>query len=158
VPLWRQAPRTSAKPFATRRVRVTADGSRDPARATGKLRAGRVLSNTAQGSAHASEGICMDRDFDQGRQVYSVLRDLLTGVVLLILTVQAEIRLPGDGAVTGVGAWLSATSAYFAYRAALYLRRAEAYPRDPAARSALRKRWRSLSRAQRKAPQERTAS
>jgi hypothetical protein len=101
----------------------------------------------------------MDRQPDQGRQVYSVLRDVLTGVVLLILTVQiAEIRLPGGGAVTGVGVWLSVASAYFAYRAALYLRRGQAYPQDHEARSALRRRWRSLSKAQPKAPQERTAS
>jgi hypothetical protein len=101
----------------------------------------------------------MDRDPDQGRQVYSVLRDVLTGVVLLILTVQiAEIRLPGGGAVTGVGVWLSATSAYFAYRAAVYLRRGEAYPREYIIRDALQTLWRSLSRAQPKAPQERTAS
>ena len=101
----------------------------------------------------------MDRDPDHGRQVYLVLRDLLTTVVLLVFIVRiAEVRLPGGGAVTGVGMWLSAGSAYFAYRAALYLRRGEAYPQEPVVRGALRKRWRSLSRAQPTAPQERTAS
>jgi hypothetical protein len=101
----------------------------------------------------------MDRQPDQGRQVYSVLRDVLTGVVLLILTVQiAEIRLPGGGAVTGVGVWLSVASAYFASWAALYLRRGEAYPRGYVIRGALQTLWRSLSRARPKAPQGRTAS
>jgi hypothetical protein len=89
----------------------------------------RVLSNIAQDCDLACEGICMDRDPDEGRQVYSILRDLLTGVVLLILTVQIEeIRLPGGGAATSLGVWLSVASAYFAYRAALYLTRGEKYP------------------------------
>jgi hypothetical protein len=101
----------------------------------------------------------VERDPDHGRNVYLVVRDLLTGVILLVFAVRiAELRLPGGGTVTGVGGWLSAASGYFAYRAALYLRLGEAYPQETVAGSALRRRWRSLLKAQPKAPQGRTAS
>jgi len=78
-------------------------------------------------------------------------------VVLLILTVQiADIRLLEGGAVTGVGAWLSAASGYFVYRAALYLRRGEAFrgtllrvPRFAGGGDRFRKRGRKLLRNER---------
>ena len=96
---------------------------------------------------------------DQGRGVYLVLRDLLAGVVLLALSAgSAELGLPSGGAVTGVGLWLSAASAYLVYRAAMYIRYGAVYPPDSMRRPALRLRWRSLSKARPKAPRARTAS